>query len=396
MQPPREYHLTNNLLRDLKILIKVFRSKLQERRYVSPEDCSQLFPALDELLVSCTKLYSQLKENMLDSEPHTNHKIGDILVHNFSHTTSAGLCIREAYARLGARKLIAVKYYRDKCKDKAFKALMDDLESKKMCKRRTYADFLLSVTTRLTKYPPLLKNLYKNTPESHPDHPRLREAISVIEDSLHYINSTVEVENLRAELELCQARLEVKGRCSRELKHFDLTSNKRRLIHRDHLTLQAGKAGSKDSKISKIQMFLYNDYILLLKDKDNKLILNFDEVQCPAIKVKGCLVKNNNSQKLPGFIMISNSGKRSDSPQSPTLYQLNANSTEEVQKWIGLITAASASEPVPGNSLSSDERYDSEESDVEAVTPDVSISFDSDNVDLLADASSIHTPGKLS
>ena len=246
--------------------------------------------------------------------------------------------MRDAYARLGARKLIAVKYYREKCKEKAFKSLMDMLEAKKLCRRRTYADLLLAVTTRLTKFPLLLKNLFKHTPENHPDYLSLREAISVVEEALSYINNYVMLDNQRAELELLQTRLEVKGRCSRELKHFDLSSNIRTLIHKDQVTHQITRPGGS-TKDSKIQFFLYNDYILLLKEKDAKLTLNFDDNSCPAIKVKDCMVKNDKSEKL-GFMLISNSGKGPESPTAsltkchPTLYRFLATSADDKENWL--------------------------------------------------------------
>ena len=396
-----------NHIRDLKILIRLFKYKLLEKKYINEAESEQLFPALDDLLVSCCKLYTELKEHMEQKiEPHSNHKIGNILVNNFSSETGPGLCIRDAYARLGAKQLIAMKYYRDKCKDKAFKSLMETLESKKVCKRRTYADFLLAVTTRLTKYPPLLKNLFKHTPESHPDYDSLSEAISVIEEALHYIDNSVRQENQRAELQMCKNRFEVKGRCSRELKRFDLTSDKRRLIHRDQVTLHSTKAGSKDAKL---QLFLFSDYILLLKDKDNKLILNFDDTQCPAIKVKSCLVKNDCSEKL-GFMLISNSGKKPNSSLQeskirPTLYRFSANTADEKDTWMRLITEATEraemeedADQAATNGLSSDERYDdSEESDIDTNVSerDPSVSFDSDSVDMLVshETSCLTTPG---
>ena len=400
-----------NHIRDLKILIRIFKYKLQEKRFINEPECEQLFPALDDLLDSCSKLYTQLKEHMeeeIDS-PHSRHNIGSILIDNFSCNTEAGRCIRGAYARLGAKQLIAVKYYREKAKDKAFKSLMDSLESKKVCKRRTYADFLLAVTTRLTKYPPLLKNLFKHTPVSHPDYNSLSEAISVVEQALHYIDNCVRHENERTELKTCNDRFEVKGRCSRELKRFDLTSDKRRLIHRDQVTLHSTKTGSKDTK-HRHQLFLFSDYILLLKEKDNKLILNFDDTQCPAIKVKSCLVKNDSLEKL-GFMLISNSGRKPDSPQesitkiSPTLYRFSADTADKKDTWMRLLTEATTLadeddvDQTVSNGLSSDERYDdSEESDIDiaASERDPSVSFDSDSVsDLMvsAETSSITTPG---
>lgn len=214
---------------------------------------------------------------------------------------------------------------------------MDSLESKKLCKRRTYGDFLLAVATRLTKYPPLLKNLFKHTPEDHPDHQCLGEAVGVVNDALKYIDNYVMLENQKNELILYQTRLEVKGRCSREFKNFDLTS--RTLIHKDYVTLQSLKPGSKDSKFL---MFLYSDYILLLKEKENKLILNFDDAQCPAIKVNAqCLVKSDNSQKLCFMLITNSGGKRPNSPQQskirPTLYRFNAKNADDKETWIRLI-----------------------------------------------------------
>ena len=375
-----------NHIRNLKILLRVFKNRMVDRDLVSEQECTELFPALDELLASCSTLYAELKESIVQETSQSNHMIGDILINNYSGASTTGLCIRDAYARLGAKKLIAEKYYRDKCKDnKTFKISMEALEAKKLCRRRTYPDFLLAVTTRLTKYPPLLKKLFKHTPESHPDHHNLRDAITVIEDALQYINNYVKEENNKAELELFQTRLEVKGRCSRELKDFDLSSNKRRFIHRDQVTLQSMKAGN-NSKI--FQLFLYNDYILLLKEKDNKLILNFDDVQCPVIKVKGCLVKNDMCEKTV-FMVISNSNKRSAENSigkiQPLLYRFSCTTTDQKDTWIKLMNEAISSgelnaDTTSAGGLSSDERFDSEDSDIEVVSPEreMSVSFDAD------------------
>ena len=381
-----------NHIRNLKILLRVFKCKMVDKCMVNEEECNMLFPALDDLLASCTNLYTELKEGFVREPPHSNHMIGDILINNYSGTSQAGVCIRGAYARLGAKKLIAEKYYRDKCKDnKQFKSLMEVLESKKLCRRRTYPDFLLAVTTRLTKYPPLLKNLFKHTHESHPDYHSLREAITVVEDALQYINNFVRDTTNKADLEDFQTRFEVKGRCG-EFKDFDLSSNKRRLIHRDQVTLQSIKAGGSN-KI--YQLFLYNDYILLLKEKDNKLILNFDDVQRPVLKVKGCLVTNDMTERT-AFMLISNSGRHSAENSidkiEPLLYRFSASTADHKKTWIKLMNEAisaeeSTADTASAGGLSSDERFDSEDSDIDIVSPerDISVSFDSDTVNNFAE-----------
>lgn len=122
---------------------------------------------------------------------------------------------------------------------------------------------LITPIQRIPRYNLLLADLIKNTPEDHPDLPKLKEALKRMIEMAEQVNLAVKfTENKKKLIQIQQVIL------FSEVDDFD--KKKMGALVQDHrMFVKEGDLVMKDSKGVKqgIHMFLFNDMILVTKKK---------------------------------------------------------------------------------------------------------------------------------
>jgi len=140
-----------------------------------------------------------------------------------------------------------------------FKAFLNECKKDPRCRLLNLYNFLIKPVQRLCKYPLLLRELYKNTPEEHPDSKRLLDAKNKIEEVVQQVNDG------RRQFENQQRILALQN----EIEDVDaLVAPARELLKEGFLLMQ----GSHSEKPSKHRIILFNDLLLICKRKDFVLL----------------------------------------------------------------------------------------------------------------------------
>jgi hypothetical protein len=123
--------------------------------------------------------------------------------------------------------------------------------------------FLIKPIQRLCKYPLLLRELIKNTPEEHPDYRNLINAQKQIEDVVTYVNEG------RRSAENQQKIVEIQDSFDVELQ---LVSPSRRLVREGKLSL------FKNGHLQPKQVYLFNDLLLIRRGRSKPLQVPIEEL----------------------------------------------------------------------------------------------------------------------
>src|SRR3989338_4192445 len=111
--------------------------------------------------------------------------------------------------------------------------------------------FLIKPVQRLCKYPLLLRELIKNTPEVHPDHGLLSAAADKVGSVVNFVNEAKRNAEGQAKMKEIEEMVGIAGLCLPD-----------RFFHREgELMLYQGKGKSLEPRY----LFLFNDLILLMK-----------------------------------------------------------------------------------------------------------------------------------
>jgi len=182
--------------------------------------------------------------------------IGDLLNENMPHFASY---IRYCSCQLTAGQ----KLQRRLESDPVFKDALQKCSQHPGVKGMPLSSFLLKPMQRITKYPLLIKQILKFTPENHPDYQNVKEAFEKAEELCIQVNEGVREKENSERLEWLQANV----KCEPQSADGDLTSES---IVFNSLTNNLGPrkflhAGSlvKVKSGKELVGFLFNDFLLL-------------------------------------------------------------------------------------------------------------------------------------
>ena len=154
---------------------------------------------------------------------------------------------------------------------KQFKKFIEDCNRHPEISKLDLTGFLIKPVQRICRYPLLLREIIKYTPESHRDHSNLVLSLQKISSIVAIVNeSTPKAENVSLMVEIQ----------NRFLEKFNILTPTRRLLRTDPfyvLTEQEekklkGKAFSKKDHLR--ELFLFNDLFIITKPaRDDKLAL---------------------------------------------------------------------------------------------------------------------------
>ncbi|CAB1328032.1 unnamed protein product [Coregonus sp. 'balchen'] len=206
----------------------VFQKPLLESELLTEKEVAMIFVNWKELIMCNIKL---LKKKM-SGERMPVKMIGDILTAQLPHM--------QPYIRFCSCQLNGATLIQQKTDER--------LAMDPGCKGMPLSSFLLKPMQRVTRYPLIIKNILENTPEAHPDHSHLKQALEKAEELCSQVNEGVREKENSDRLEWIQAHQLV----------FNSVTNclgPRKFLH-------SGKLYKAKSN-KELYGFLFNDFLLL-------------------------------------------------------------------------------------------------------------------------------------
>ncbi|KAM4604971.1 rho guanine nucleotide exchange factor 18a [Polymixia lowei] len=324
-------------VRTLKILLHVYMYELRESLQMEEARLERLFPGLEVLLALHQYFLRHLKLrrlHALEEDSPSNYQItqlGDILISQFSG--DMGEKMKECYGVFCSHHSEAVGSYKEQLQNnKKFQNLIKKIGQLSIVRRLGVPECFLLVTQRITKYPVLLERIIQNTEADTEEHESLVQALALIKDALSHVDSQVNDYEKAARLRDISLRLEPKsqGRLKdgRLFRREDLIQGSRTLLHEATVTWKAASGRHKD-----IQAVLLSDVLLLLQEKDQKLIFAAVDNKPPVISLQRLIVREVAHEDKAMFLICASSSM-------PEMYEIHTGSREGRVTWMSLIREA--------------------------------------------------------
>uniref|UniRef100_A0A8C3M3S3 Intersectin-1 n=1 Tax=Geospiza parvula TaxID=87175 RepID=A0A8C3M3S3_GEOPR len=320
-----------NYVNDLQLVTEIFQKPLMESELVTEKEVAMIFVNWKELIMCNIKLLKALRvRKKMSGEKMPVKMIGDILTAQLPHMQPY---IRFCSCQLNGAALIQQKT--DEVPD--FKEFVKRLAMDPRCKGMPLSSFLLKPMQRVTRYPLIIKNIIENTPENHPDHSHLKQALEKAEELCSQVNEGVREKENSDRLEWIQAHVQCEG-LSEQLVFNSVTNclGPRKFLH-------SGKLYKAKSN-KELYGFLFNDFLLLTQIIKPLGSSGTDKVFSPKSNLQYKMYKtpiflNEVLVKLP-------TDPSGDEPifhisHIDRVYTLRAESINERTAWVQKIKAAS-------------------------------------------------------
>lgn len=249
----REMYTTElQYVEDLETLISVFIIPLRAMELVSDQVIYAIFSNV-EVLLGCNK--EMVKE--MDEATNGGTKDGDEVQVGQCFTKLADYF--KMYKVYSANQQVSLTTVEQQSKKNArFKSYVDVCHSDPRCAGLFLQSFLIKPIQRVCKYPLLLRELIKFTPEEHPDHEHLTKAFEKINEVVANINEGQrEAEGLQRIIDL-----------QKLIDGIDSLVAPGRRLHKEGDLMYYKSAKTKHPE--KRHVFFFSDLIMLTTKKGDK------------------------------------------------------------------------------------------------------------------------------
>ncbi|XP_069734381.1 rho guanine nucleotide exchange factor 18 isoform X1 [Phaenicophaeus curvirostris] len=327
-------------VRTLKIMLKVYSKAMREELQFPNAVINKLFPCVDELLEMHGQFLLQLKERRRESLEEGSDRnyiiqnIGDLLVKQFSGEN--GERMKEKYGVFCCGHNEAVSHYKDLLQsNKKFQNLIKKISNCSIVRRLGVQECILLVTQRITKYPVLVERIIQNTEGGTKDYEELTQALSLIKDTITYVDAMVNECEKGQRLKEIMHKMELKssGKFKNGLFFRKDDMGQRRLLLDGMLYWKAASGRLKD-----ILAVLLTDVLLLLQEKDQKYTFASVDSKPPVISLQKLIVREVANEEKAMFLI-------SASLKGPEMYEIHTSSKEERNSWMAHIRRAVESCP---------------------------------------------------
>eukprot|EP01096_Ripella_sp_DP13-Kostka_P000665 TRINITY_DN10745_c1_g1_i2.p1 TRINITY_DN10745_c1_g1~~TRINITY_DN10745_c1_g1_i2.p1 ORF type:complete len:780 (+),score=342.50 TRINITY_DN10745_c1_g1_i2:161-2500(+) len=238
-------------VRDLETVVNVFLKPIREKKILPEADITSMFSDI-ELIVTVNRAvcleFERANEKQL-ADPDKPLLLGDIFLRLSD-------CFK-MYTNYCTNQPIAMGVL-DRCQKKypVFDKLLKDCMEDGSCRGLSLLSFLIKPVQRICKYPLLLRDLIKDTPEDHPDYNALNLAFEKIEKVVEYVNER------KRQAETLQKTFQIQDQIEGGDK-LNLVEPSRRFV-RDGLFNIYVRNVKKEWKI-----YLFTDLVVITKPKKN-------------------------------------------------------------------------------------------------------------------------------
>lgn len=321
-------------VRTLKILLCVYMHELKQSAFIEEGRLESLFPGVDALLSLHQHFLNCLKTRQTQSQEegipnkYQITRLGDILIAQFSGTLGEGM--KEWYSVFCSHHTQSVSFYKEQLQNsKKLQNLIRKIGLLPLVRRLGIPECFLLVTQRITKYPVLVERIIQNTDADTDEYKSLVQALALIKDTISQVNAQVSEYEKAARLREICSRLEPKsqGRImdDRFLRREELTQNNRTLLHEGALMWKSS-GRQKD-----IHAVLLSDVLLLLQEKDQKLVFAAVDNKPPVISLRGLIVREVAHEDKAMYLICA---------CTSNMYEIHTGSRNERMTWTTLIREA--------------------------------------------------------
>ncbi|KAL1919154.1 uncharacterized protein VTP21DRAFT_2536 [Calcarisporiella thermophila] len=236
-------------LRDLQIIIELYFGPMCQ--FLAPHELDAVFGNIQDILLGNTAFFSDLEERQREGGAMVS-EIGDIFLKHV-----AGL---ESYREFCKNMTRGSQLLQKKRKeDKKLAEFLAQRQATPECRNLDLSTYLLKPMQRITRYPLLLRQIFNYTPDSHPDHGQLDEALKAGERVLNQCNEAARMEESRQKLAEISKNVDLDTGLEERL---DLSAPTRLVGPRQFL-MEGPLAKVKSGR--KLYGYLFNDLILLVQ-----------------------------------------------------------------------------------------------------------------------------------
>lgn len=174
------YQTEKDYIDDLELIIDVFIFPLRTMQVLTEQAIYSIFSNL-EVLINCNKTMLSELEKIIDATTGAEVEIGEVFTKLADYFK-----MYKVYCANQQTSLAAVDQHLKK--NANFKKNLDVCHSDPRCKGLFLQSYLIKPIQRVCKYPLLLRELIKYTPEDHPDFQPLQNAFEKINEVVANIN----------------------------------------------------------------------------------------------------------------------------------------------------------------------------------------------------------------
>ncbi|XP_056911662.1 rho guanine nucleotide exchange factor 18a isoform X2 [Takifugu flavidus] len=324
-------------VRTLKVLLQVYMYELRRSQLIEDAKLEQLFLSVEELLSLHQHFLSCLKARQEEAQPDespNNYQItqfGDILVSQFSG--AVGERMVQSYSVFCSHHNESINIYKEQMQNnKKMQILMRKIGQLPLVRRLGIPECFMLVTQRITKYPILVERIIQNTEGDTEEQQTLVQGLALIKDAISLVNNQVrQYENAARLREIC-LRLEPKSQGRQKdgllFHRDDLINGTRTLLHDGTVTWKSS------GRHKEIHALLLSDVLVLLQEKDQKLVFAAVDNKPPIISLKRLLVREVAHEDKAMFLINVSTSFMAE------MYELHTSSRQERLTWLTLISDA--------------------------------------------------------
>ncbi|XP_074545627.1 rho guanine nucleotide exchange factor 18a [Halichoeres trimaculatus] len=324
-------------VRTLKILLHVYMHELKQSQLIEESRLDRLFLGVEPLLGHHQRLLNLLKERQNQShedDSPNNYQItqlGDILISQFSGAIGEGML--ECYSAFCSQHSEAISFYKDQLQNnKKLQTLMRKIGQLPLVRRLGIPECFLLVTQRITKYPILVERIIQNTEDDTEEHQSLVQSLALIKETISQVNDQVDQYEKASRLREIGLRLEARsqGRLKngQVFRRADLISGESTLLHEGTVMWKTS------GKQKEVQAVLLSDVILLLQEKDQKLVFAAVDNKPPVISLQRLIVREVAHEDKAMYLICA------CTTSMPEMYEIHTSSNEERIEWTARIREA--------------------------------------------------------
>ncbi|KAL6047887.1 histone H3 domain-containing protein, partial [Balamuthia mandrillaris] len=238
---------------DLSRIINVFMAPLKAADVLKEKEIATLFSNIEVLLKINTEFYRTLTTKLKDGRATSDLSIGEVFVSMSDYF--------KMYSTYCSNHPSAVELLIAKNKNANFAKVLKQIHGDSATRGIELNAYLIKPVQRICKYPLLIRELQKHTPEDHPDRQPLHEAEKLICHIVGYVNDG--------------SRTAQQQRMTITVNH--LVEDCKDLVTPTRLFLQEGtfllyNAANINERPVKVVLFLFNDLLIITKPKHHKYL----------------------------------------------------------------------------------------------------------------------------
>jgi len=327
----------------LKVIQRVFCEGMAAYLDLKPQLLERLFPQLDTLINIHFEFLRQLR--IIQDSASVIPTIADVLLAQF-HSDAASSW-QSAYGAFCSQHTEAVNIYKDLLKsDRRFHEFVQQCSHNPLLRKMGIPECILTVTTRITKYPLLIEPLIKTAKDRPEEQQKLKNCLHLVKSILVNVNGQVAEKERGQRLIEIYNRLDAKSSIQvdgRKFKKSDFLLENRRLLFEGVATLVnpplapapgAGR-GNRSPAPTLVNVVVLSDVLVFLQDVNGKYTFVTPENRVGLVPVHSLIAREKPGTENKALYILSTNNDR-----DPEINEILVAQPRDRQEWIAGIRRA--------------------------------------------------------